>query len=135
MQFVDLPSSEWEEGVYCEFPTATTDSALFDNPAACYDVIVAVRHTDSYPFNTLFLTLDCRPAVKLPAEIDMRLADSNGKWTGSGLYGVYTATDTVAKGIKLPRCLSVSVGQNMHRGSLPGIVNVGLIIVPSSRKD
>ncbi|MBD5232040.1 MAG: gliding motility lipoprotein GldH [Bacteroidales bacterium] len=128
MQFVELPSAGWDEDVYCEFPTARTDSSLFANPAERYDVILAIRHTEEYPYRDLYLNVESNPQAQLPKEVHLTLAGNSGKWTGKGLYGLYTVTDTLARDIPLPALLNASVGQNMRRGNIPGIVNVGLII-------
>ncbi len=127
-QFVDIPSDGWAENEYCEFVTAEADSTLFADAAGRYDVILAVRHSDAYPFTDLYLSLSSSPDCKLPQELHLNLASGAGKWLGPGSHGIYTFTDTIATGVTLSPALRLKVSQAMNRPILPGILNIGLII-------
>ena len=88
--FVDIPPSGWACDEYCGFETAALDSALFRDSVARYDIVLAVRHTDSYPYSDLWLVSrqGDLPVAALPDTIHMRLADKSGRWLGRDNKGI-----------------------------------------------
>lgn len=130
-QFVDIPSSGWDAPLYCEFATARRDSAMFVDSARRYDVVLVVRHTEAYPFADLYLSLASMPEAELPAERRIILASEGGYRKGINAHGIYTVADTIARGISLPRLFNLKVSHAMRRDAVEGIVNVGVVILPS----
>lgn len=131
-QFVDIPTAGWDSPLYCDFATARQDSALFSDSARRYDVVIVVRHTDEYPYADLYISLSSTPFSCMPAERRINMASRTAGRPGKSAHGIYTVADTVARGISLPRLFDMKVSQAMRRERLPGIVNVGVVILPSS---
>ncbi len=130
-EFVDIPSSGWDAPLYCDFATARRDSAMFADSARRYDVILVVRHTEAYPFADLYLSLASVPEAELPSERRIVLAKEGGTRVGINAHGIYTVADTIAREIALPQLFNLKVSQAMRRDALEGIVNVGVVILPS----
>lgn len=67
---------------------------------AC-DVVLTVRHTDSYPSQELRLIVGVHDgnAGEASDTVVLRLADEEGRWLGKTSYGVVTMTDTLRRGI------------------------------------
>lgn len=58
--------------------------------------VVSLRHTNDYPYANIWLEIAYLHRDSLTADtFDMRLADSFGRWLGSGSGPVITKTDTL----------------------------------------
>lgn len=117
---------------FCEYDIDLRNSPRTKSASDCYDIVVAVRHTEKYPFADLFLSLSSTPGLPLPSELRMAITGSSGGWLGRGALGVYTVTDTLARHIILPDSACLRIGQSMHRDKVPGILDVGVIITRST---
>lgn len=118
--------------MYCDFATARQDSAMFADSGRRYDVVIVVRHTEDYPYADLYLSLSSVPEAHLPAERRIDMTSRAGGMSGKNAHGIYTVADTVARGVRLPRLFDLKISQAMRRERIPGIVNVGVVIVPAS---
>lgn len=131
--FVDIPAQGWATDEYCDFPTAQLDSTLFVDKAARYDLILAVRHTERYPFSDLWLLTqqDERRVAELPDTIHLTLADPSGSWRGRSAKGIYMYTDTVARGVAVPELYDLRLRPDMSVPVIEGLLGIGLIIEKS----
>lgn len=131
--FVDIPSEGWNRFEFCEFNTAETDSALFSDSAARYDMLLTVRHTGHYPYRLLLMPVTQNENAQnhLPDTLRIRLTDPDGDWLGSESKGIYTFTDTLARRVCLPSLYSLRLCQAMPVEDLRGLLSVGLIIQKS----
>ena len=128
--FVDIGSRGWPSTELCVYATALEDSALFRNPRARYDMILAIRHTGDCPYAELFLPVS-QPVVgspQLPDTLRIPLARRDGTWLGRSSKGVYTLTDTLCRDVPLPLLYSLTLGQAMPTPYLTGLLSVGLVI-------
>ena len=128
--FVDIPPSGWACDEYCGFETAALDSALFRDSVARYDIVLAVRHTDSYPYSDLWLVSrqGDLPVAALPDTIHMRLADKSGRWLGRDNKGIYMYTDTIVRNTCVPELYALQLGHSMPVRQLKGLLGLGLVI-------
>lgn len=126
-KFVNISSAGWAENEYCEF-TPVTDSIFAYNPKEKYNLVLAVRYADNYPFADLYLNIASN--APLPADRRLNLFKGN-RWQGQASYGLITFTDTLAKAITLPPDLNIKISPAMNRPLVGGIMSVGIIISPA----
>lgn len=67
---ITLPISGWHTDSACSFEVNVTDTV------STYDLFVYVRHTDKYPFQNMWLTVNSDT-------IEFYLANQYGKWLGN----------------------------------------------------
>lgn len=128
--FVDIHSGGWPADEFCEFNTATLDSALFVSPSERYDVLLCVRHSAEYPFTSLCLPVvqSVDNATALPDTLKINMMDGRGRWRGSQSKGIYTLTDTILRDAEIPPLYSLRLFHAMPSNPLPGLLSIGLII-------
>lgn len=128
--FVDIPSPGWRADEYCGFATVDFDSALFRSKAARYDVILAIRHTDDYPYSDIWILTDQEDAAlrPLPDTLHLALSGRDGLWRGKMGKGICLFTDTIAKSVEIPEYYSLRLRHAMPVPVLNGMIGVGVII-------
>ena len=126
-RFVHLPSAGWQQSL----PLAFTPE--FDDSTALYDITLAVRHSNNYPYRNLSLTVDCIAADSTidRKNVDLPLADEYGNWTGGGFGTLYQATVKLVTATSPSGAYRIVVWPAM-RGIdiLHGVVDVGIITSP-----
>lgn len=133
-RFVDIDPGGWSVEEFCEFNTAEADSSLFADKTARYDVLLAVRHTDDFPYRELYL-----PAVQsehvsglLPDTLKVSLASSGGGWRGVHSKGIYVVSDTLLSDVELPQLYFLRLYHAMPDRKLAGLLSIGVIIERTS---
>lgn len=123
----DIPQSNWDASFKpaYEVTLAAEDTAFF------YNLYVNVRHTDAYPYNNLWLIVSTQmPGDSLPQtrRVELPLADSYGKWLGSGLDDIFEHRIPIQQHAILPRAgtYRFTFEQNMRQNPLPDMLSVGL---------
>ena len=125
--FVHLPAAGWLKSA------PVTLSPEYDDSAATYNLILAVRHSNAYKYRNLALAVDiiAVDSVVNRQVLDMQLADEYGNWTGSGFGSVYIDTVPLAGVIDPGDARSVIVWQAMNGcDTLHGVMDIGLITRP-----
>jgi len=110
-----------------------TFTPAYDDSARVYDLSLAVRHDNAYPYRTLSLVVDAIAADSTVNRqmVDIALADEYGNWTGGGFGALYQQAVTIARGVSPGDVHSVVVWQAMEGcDTLVGLVNVGVIMAP-----
>lgn len=133
--FVDIPSPGWKADEYCDFATVDFDSALFVSKSERYDVIIAIRHTDDYPYSDLWLLSGQDDAAfkPVPDTIHLNLSGRDGLWRGKSGKGICLFTDTIAKSVEIPQFYSLRLRHAMPTPVLNGMIGVGVIINKSEK--
>lgn len=83
---VDIPNHEWNSQFKPEIQFEVTDTA------ALYNIYVVLRHLDSYRFNNLWLNVYTKApgdSVGSRQSLDLRLANDEKGWLGSGMDDIY----------------------------------------------
>lgn len=125
--FFHFPSSGWQHNKPVVFVPEYDDSVL------TYNLVLAVRHSNSYRYRNLSLVVDLIAAdtVISRRSVNMPIADEYGNWTGGGFGTLYQDTVTVAEVIDPGDACRVVVWQTMAGcDTLSGLVNLGLITRP-----
>lgn len=125
----DIPYSKWtvDNRQSFELDLAPEDTAFY------YNMYINVRHTDAYAYNNLWLLV----STQLPGDststvrrIELPLADTYGKWLGSGVDDIYEHRIPIQQNAILPKPGSYrfTFEQNMRQNPLPEMLSVGLRI-------
>lgn len=135
-QFVNVNPDGWEAGEYLIYNLSDGDSTFLRSNSNRYDVIMTVRHTTDYPYNNLWLVIDrtSGPELISSSKTELRLAEHGGSWRGKGIQGIYEFSDTVFRGIPLSSDEVISVRHDMPVSSLPGVLDLGMTVINSTKK-
>lgn len=133
----DIHRSEWAvaDRPSFELELAPEDTAFY------YNMYVNVRHTDAYPYSNLWIIIQTQApgdSVPVSLRVELPLADTYGKWTGSGVNGiVVTGNDDIYEHripiqqnaiFGKPGIYRFAFEQNMRQNPLPDILSMGLRI-------
>ena len=67
--------------------------------------------------------------------VDVRLADTFGRWYGTGIGVSYQRIDTIYPSISIPVGAPVTVRHIMRVDTVTGIEQIGLILTPENAID
>jgi len=119
-----VPDRNWTYGHVPAFEVRIADTA------ARYDVFLRVRHTSAYPFSNLFLLLHEKgPGLRDTAfRHEMKLAELDGRWTGTGAGGLFDNELLAKKDFVFPDTgvYRFAVEQNMRENPLREVADVGI---------
>lgn len=122
--FEEIDNNGWKGAEVVNFKPVLEDST------ALYDLEIAVRHSNDYPFQNLWLYVAFRENYDIKVDtVQLILADEWGRWHGDGHGVVKTFASPYKKGYKLPEGTSfgVTIRHAMRQDPLQGITDVGLI--------
>lgn len=105
----------------------------YDDSTAVYDILLAVRHDNSYRYRNLSLVVDMFAADSTVNRrtVDMALADEYGNWTGGGFGALFQDKLSIASDVTPDDARAVVVWQAMPGcDTLQGLVNIGIIVTP-----
>lgn len=104
---------------------------ISDSLGVC-NVFLNIRNTDEYPYSNLFLfvTTTSPTGYWIKDTIEIIMADKRGKWTGSGIGGVFYNQKLFKANVRFPYPgrYSFKLEQGMRVDGLKGIRDVGLRI-------
>lgn len=129
--FKHLPQSGWLKTLPLTF------TPEYDDSTAVYDITLAVRHGNHYPYRNLSLAVDiiAGDSTMKRQNVDMMLADEYGNWRGGGFGALYQDTASIALNVLPIEASKVVVWQVTSPGdTLQGVVDIGIITAPKSSK-
>ncbi len=120
---------------------AASDTAKFDihiiDTTSLNDINVKIRHGELYPFSNLyvFLTTEYPNHTTKTDTLECILADSKGKWHGSGLGDMYDLTLPLKRNIRFAKSgkYKFYFVQAMRINPLPNISEFGFEIIRTSK--
>lgn len=102
-----------------------------EQPDEYYNIYLNVRHTKEYPKSNLyiFLTIDGPNEAQSRDTIDISIADSKGKWRGSGFGDIKFVRKKIREKVRFafPGKYTFTLEQGMRLEELP-VTDVGLRI-------
>lgn len=127
--FQALPESVWAYDTTLSF----TPDTLADSVARGGALVLAVRHSADYAYANLWLELswDDSDTTERRDTVNMILADTHGRWLGTGTGVSKQKLDTVSRHFDLRRRMPVRVRHIMRANSIVGIEQIGLIYYPA----
>ena len=122
--FGHLPPGGWNKENILFFHPEVSDTL------ALYDMYVAVRHNNDYPYSNLWLFVHVSDSagIIMTDTINIPLAEPSGKWLGSGWGALYQKEALLRGGIDLPAAgiYTVAIQQGMRTDDLTGVTDVGI---------
>lgn len=104
-----------------------------------YDVDLLVRNTGDYEYQNLWFFLEyVKPNMVYEQDtVQLFLADDFGRWIGSGIGSIYSATYSYMDSVKFDQKgkYMINIRHGMRTDSLKGITDIGLIIRKADGKE
>lgn len=101
-----------------------------------YDIEFSLTHTDNYPFQNIYLSVNDDFAGKMLTDtVNINLSDEYGKWTGTGASDKKIHT-FLRKSYKFPKAGSYNIGiqQFTRKDSLSQIKDIGFSVKEVDKK-
>lgn len=136
-QYEELKNGKWNQTTECVF---YIDSASYDSLQS-YDILLEVVHNNSYKYQNLWigytLELDADSIYTNKQEKEYIIADSEGKWYGSGFVSSYQISMPLLKNVyfdkgNVRKNHRIRISHRMTDNPLIGIEKVGIKIEKSS---
>ena len=124
--FIHLPVNGWLSTLPLTFTPEYVDSTM------AHDVMLSVRHNNSYPYRNISITVDliATDSTVSRHNVDLPLADQYGNWLGGGFGALYQEQVVIAHDVVLSGTRAIVVWQAMPCDTLRGIVDVGITATP-----
>lgn len=130
--FRTIPAGGWAYGDTLSFEPGLEDSVVNGRLA------VSVRHTSAYIFENLWLEVTVPAAGCDTAErvdtVNVRLADTYGKWLGRGSGVSYVRTDTLPVRYVIQRGHPVTVRHIMRVDTVADLEQIGVVFINDTVK-
>jgi gliding motility-associated lipoprotein GldH len=125
-QVVTLPSEGWSAENVLLFNVSIEDTAQV------YDVFLHVRNAKNYGYSNLWLFIETTApnGNSLRDTVEIRLADIDGRWLGTGIGNVNTLLVPYITQVsfKFRGIYTFAITQGMRDEVLEGVLNMGLRI-------
>lgn len=130
-KFETLRGAQWQ---YNDVKTFAVDT-LRDSVCQSGSLILALRHTNGFPYRNLWLEINCDTAdsTAVPDTLNIILADDFGRWRGHGSGPSVALTDTVKRHFALRQGQSITVRHIMRTDTLPDIEQIGITYIPDNK--
>ncbi len=130
-KYQKFDENEWYAKDKVVFDLDITDTVTLN------DISLMVRHADAYPFSNLFLFVTTKyPDGKILSDtMEVVLADSKGKWQGSGAGDIFDFKVPIKKNVRFPLSgkYQFIFEQGMRSDPLPLIMDFGFEIEKSKK--
>ena len=126
-QFSSIPSGEWHVDSVAQFEYSIVD------PESDYRMLVYLRHTESYPYQNMWLFVDNGLNTDT---IEFYLADDRGQWLGDKHHGFVEMPVLLEENYHFPDSgrYSITIQQGMRDTLLRGVTDIGLEIIRNGQK-
>ena len=123
----DIPRYGWAYGDTISFATD-----ILSDSVTTGHLIVALRHTNSYPFSNIWLEVTHSGSDNIPRRdtINCTLADIYGRWQGQGFGASYQYADTIPARMEIKRGNPLTIRHIMRVDTLRDIEHLGIMLVP-----
>lgn len=130
-KYEKFDNNEWHAKDKVVFDLDITDTLTLN------DISLMVRHADAYPFSNLYLFVTTKyPDGKVINDtMEVVLADSKGKWQGSGAGDIFDFKVPIKKNVRFPLSgkYQFTFEQGMRPDPLPLIMDFGFEIEKSKK--
>lgn len=97
-----------------------------------YNINISTRNLDAYPYSNIwfFVNITAPDLSVVSDTIEYQLAETNGKWLGTGTGGVYSNEFSFRQNVFFPvvGTYSIDIKHGMRNKSLNGICDIGLSV-------
>lgn len=128
----DIPDAIWEVGKPLRYEYFCDDTLNYK------DILFTLRHTGQYPYSNLFLfiTTLAPNGNSQKDTVEFMLADTRGRWFGSGIGDVHALQLIFKKNIRFGQTgrYIFYIQHGMREQKLKGITDLGMLIKNSEIK-
>ena len=122
---VAIPKQSWYYHNKPSFTFTITDTS------AAYNIFIVLRHTDSYKYNNIWLSLGSRvPGDSTRFQnMDVTLGTDAKGWLGNGMDDIFELRKNITRGpipFKKAGNYTFTISQIMRENPLKSILNVGI---------
>jgi gliding motility-associated lipoprotein GldH len=129
---IEVPDYKWDYKFIPQFKVEITDTI------SSYNMYVNIRHLEAYQYMNIWILMHVSsPDGKQQTErITLPLAQSDGKWLGEGLNGVWMLGSLAKRQFKFPHKgeYTFSIEHDMRINPLTEIMDVGLRLEKLEKK-
>ena len=123
-EFTQLPDDGWAYGDTIEFlarGNKLTDAGTMS---------IAIRHNEKFLYRNLWLELSYKDSIgnSHVDSVNIELADTYGRWNGSGIGEVYQCAVQVSHSVIVPDSTVVCIRHIMRLDTIKGIEQIGVTI-------
>lgn len=121
--FRDIPPAGWNYVHPFTFTPHIQDSV------ATGTLVLAVRHTNEYPFRNLYVEVSylTPDSITHRDTVNVMLADVYGNWLGSGLGTSFQKADTISRSFQLMDSTAITLRHVMRPDPVTGLEQIGLL--------
>lgn len=122
-RFHHFPNQTWHK------PTPVRFSPEWPDSSAAYDMHIAIRHTQMYPYANLPIIIDLisDSGTVSRHRASLKVSDGNGNWTGSGFGTLFQCATIIATELKPQQAHHVVVWLGLaHCDSVQGVNDIGI---------
>ncbi|MEA4905188.1 MAG: gliding motility lipoprotein GldH [Petrimonas sp.] len=127
-RFHPIKNNDWSRRAAVDF---LLDSLSVD-PDKRYDIMLDIVSSNQYPYQNIWLSVqqNVTDTAFVSDTIEIKLADSHGKWLGKGSAGLYQLSVPYKTSIALDptRAYLIRIRQAMKDNSIKGIEKVGVLV-------
>jgi gliding motility-associated lipoprotein GldH len=121
---IEVPNYEWDYKFIPEYKVEISDTVSY------YNMYVNIRHLEAYNYMNIWILLHVSsPDGKQQTErIALPMAQTDGKWLGEGLNGVWMLSSLAKRHFKFPHKgeYTFAIEHDMRINPLNEIMNIGL---------
>lgn len=129
----DIPNARWDMAKPLRFEYQCNDTLNYK------DILFTIRHTGQYPYSNIFLfvTTLAPNGSKQKDTVEFMLANTRGKWFGSGIGDVYSLQLIFRRNIRFGQKgrYIFYIHHGMREKELNGITDFGILIKNSEFKN
>lgn len=125
--FADIPTAGWNTLDGREYKPFDGDSI----EPGDYTAVIVMRHNDRFGYTRLWLEMEQADTCGI-SRVDtlaIDVAGADGRFKGSGSFGLYEIADTLPGHVHVTRGWEASVRHIMRDGEIDGINDIGIVLL------
>lgn len=133
--YIIPPSGEWPRGMEMGLSPVTPDSSALQSGS--YDIVVSLRTDPSYPYSDIWIKAEESSLSIAPHSdtIRMRLTESAPGNEVNSRHGVTETQYILRRSVTPGEKYSLSLSHIMELDTLPGVISLGVRIVPDNSRN
>lgn len=135
-EFADIDGEGIPQNWEYTFSPVPFDSTEMET--GLFDVILIVRYSNRCASKSVIFDVESfslQQSRPDSAKLNVQLITPDGAPAGKGNWGVFEITDTLAHAIKIPEGYVISVSSPLDSKSTEGILDIGIKLLRSGRKE
>jgi gliding motility-associated lipoprotein GldH len=125
------------ENLNWSYANRVKEDVKIDDPAIPYNIFINLRVTGNYRYSNIFMLVRRNgPGLKAITRFELKLAEPDGKWLGTGSGNLYSFQVPIITNFKFPAkgTYHFEIEQNMRDNPLREVSDVGLRVEKATEK-